>query len=348
MEYPVSSAKGEVAQLSTTIDDYLQHFEDYGIVSRRDLTKPSLENMDVMNRGRPYEVRLLVRLSGYEVCAKLRADYPPDLPIIMISAKNSSDDVIKGLKYKCNDYVTKPFEKSELLARINTQVKLRQMARHRMAVEVLQRILPPAATRRIIGGVYDDFENYREVTIVTCVVQDLDLNDPPGAIASLNKYFNKLDNALKERKALLKMEACDDSYSFICGLSPENAADHTVKSLDFARTMIGVAAEMVTGLRVRVGVHAIRRMLGGLIRTLCPRLMLFSEEVEEARHAAVRGVPGCVHLTQEARESYERQKAPLCDNSLLTSVTDEGIRATEDIEQADISVEGSIKPPRAV
>ncbi|KAF4683780.1 hypothetical protein FOZ60_008629 [Perkinsus olseni] len=411
MEYPVSSAKGEVAQLSTTIDDYLQHFEDYGIVSRRDLTKPSLENMDVMNRGRPYEILsvdddpinqmviasvletaefvvhqamdgfealdfmssattlpdlilldvMMPGLSGYEVCAKLRADYPPDLPIIMISAKNSSDDVIKGLKYKCNDYVTKPFEKSELLARINTQVKLRQMvnrqARHRMAVEVLQRILPPAAARRIIGGVYDDFENYREITIVTWyanstnewrVVEGLDLNDPPGAIASLNKYFNELDNGLKERKTLLKMEACDDSYSFICGLSPENAADHTVKSLDFARTMIGVAAEMVTGLRVRVGVHAIRRMLGGLIRTLCPRLMLFSEEVEEARHAAVRGVPGCVHLTQEARESYERQKAPLCDNSLLTSVTDEGIRATEDIEQADISVEGSIKPPRAV
>ncbi|KAF4690370.1 hypothetical protein FOZ63_026807, partial [Perkinsus olseni] len=142
---------------------------------------------------------------------------------------------------------------------------------------------------------------------------------------------------------LLKMEACDDSYSFICGLSPENAADHTVESLDFARTMIEVAAATDTGLRVRAGVHTIRRMLGGLIRTLCP-----SDEVEEARHAAVRGVYGCIHLTQEARESYERQKAPLCDNPPPTSVADEGIRATEDIEQADISVEGSIKPPRAV
>ncbi|EER19184.1 hypothetical protein Pmar_PMAR028649, partial [Perkinsus marinus ATCC 50983] len=54
-------------------------------------------------------------------------EYPLDLPIIMISAKNSSDDVIKGLKYNCNDYVTKPFEKTELLARINTQVRLREM-----------------------------------------------------------------------------------------------------------------------------------------------------------------------------------------------------------------------------
>ncbi|KAF4690296.1 hypothetical protein FOZ60_000365 [Perkinsus olseni] len=395
-------------------------FSKRGLSWLADLTKPSLENMDVMNRGRPYEVRVYVHkslmwlpsltprdvqpkilsvdddpinqmviasvletaefivhqamdgfealdfmssattlpdlilldvmmpgLSGYEVCAKLRAEYPPDLPIIMISAKNSSDDVIKGLKYKCNDYVTKPFEKSELLARINTQVKLRQMvnrqARHRMAVEVLQRILPPASAKRVIGGVYDDLENYREVTIVTCVVEGLGLNDPPKAIASLNKYFNELDNTLKERKALLKMEACDDSYSFICGLSPENAADHTVESLDFARTMIEVAAATNTGLRVRAGVHTIRRMLGGLIRTLCP-----SDEVEEARHAAVRGVYGCIHLTQEARESYERQKAPLCDNPPPTSVADEGIRATEDIEQADISVEGSIKPPRAV
>ncbi|KAF4703340.1 hypothetical protein FOZ62_018396, partial [Perkinsus olseni] len=94
------------------------------------------------------------------------------------------------------------------------------------------------------------------------VVEGLDLNDPPGAIASLNKYFNELDNGLKERKTLLKMEACDDSYSFICGLSPENAADHTVKAVDFARTMTEVAAATDTGLRVRAGVHTIRRMLG--------------------------------------------------------------------------------------
>ncbi|EER18568.1 sensory transduction histidine kinase, putative [Perkinsus marinus ATCC 50983] len=63
-------------------------------------------------------------MSGYEVARKLREDFPPQLPIIMISAKSTTEDVVRGLGFTCNDYLTKPFVKEEVLARIETQVNV--------------------------------------------------------------------------------------------------------------------------------------------------------------------------------------------------------------------------------
>lgn len=47
---------------------------------------------------------------------------PP--PIIMISGKASTKDVIKGLQAGSSDYITKPFQPQEVLARIETQLRL--------------------------------------------------------------------------------------------------------------------------------------------------------------------------------------------------------------------------------
>ncbi len=80
-------------------------------------TLPDLILLDVMMPG----------LSGYEVCLKIRDLYPASIPIIMISAKCGREDIVQGLNCKCNDYVTKPFDKEELLARIETHIKLNSM-----------------------------------------------------------------------------------------------------------------------------------------------------------------------------------------------------------------------------
>jgi CheY-like chemotaxis protein len=80
-------------------------------------TLPALALVDVM----------MPRMSGYELCRKIRELYPPHFPVIMISAKSSKEDIIQGLECMCNDYVTKPFDKEELLARIQTLIKLNRM-----------------------------------------------------------------------------------------------------------------------------------------------------------------------------------------------------------------------------
>ncbi|HEY0252354.1 MAG TPA: response regulator transcription factor [Kofleriaceae bacterium] len=60
---------------------------------------------------------MLPRLDGIEVCRRLRAA-KPGLPILMLTARGSEDDKVRGLGEGADDYVTKPFSARELLARV--------------------------------------------------------------------------------------------------------------------------------------------------------------------------------------------------------------------------------------
>lgn len=65
-------------------------------------------------------------IDGYEVCAKLKAnDYSRDIPIIFISALDAPLDKIQAFEVGGVDYITKPFEPLEVIARINHQLMLR-------------------------------------------------------------------------------------------------------------------------------------------------------------------------------------------------------------------------------
>jgi len=78
---------------------------------------PNLILLDVMMPG----------ISGYEVCNRIRHTYSPsELPIILLTAKHQIQDLIQGFSSGANDYLTKPFEKKELMARIKTQLRFRQ------------------------------------------------------------------------------------------------------------------------------------------------------------------------------------------------------------------------------
>ena len=72
-------------------------------------------------------------ISGLEALKILRETYSPiELPIIMVTAKNQSEDVVKALDLGANDYVTKPIDFAVALARIGTQLS------HKLAQEGLR------------------------------------------------------------------------------------------------------------------------------------------------------------------------------------------------------------------
>jgi two-component system, OmpR family, response regulator MtrA len=64
---------------------------------------------------------MLPHLDGYEVCRQIRAE--SRVPIIMLSAKSDTVDVVVGLELGADDYVTKPFEMAELVARARAAVR---------------------------------------------------------------------------------------------------------------------------------------------------------------------------------------------------------------------------------
>jgi len=65
---------------------------------------------------------MLPGLNGFEVCAALRAELPR-LPILMLTARGAEDDVLAGFRAGSDDYVTKPFSISQLMARVEALLR---------------------------------------------------------------------------------------------------------------------------------------------------------------------------------------------------------------------------------
>ena len=74
---------------------------------------------------------MLPEKDGMEVCREVRAQ--KNIPIIMLTAKNSEIDKVLGLEFGADDYVTKPFSTRELMARV--KVNLRRVAKQTEVVE---------------------------------------------------------------------------------------------------------------------------------------------------------------------------------------------------------------------
>lgn len=64
---------------------------------------------------------MLPKIDGLEVCRQVRKDY--DIPIIMVTAKDSEIDKVLGLELGADDYVTKPFSNRELVARVKANLR---------------------------------------------------------------------------------------------------------------------------------------------------------------------------------------------------------------------------------
>ncbi|WP_017756732.1 response regulator YycF [Calidifontibacillus oryziterrae] len=76
-----------------------------------DEMKPDLILLDIM----------LPQMDGMEVCREVRKKY--DMPIIMLTAKDSEIDKVLGLEFGADDYVTKPFSTRELIARVKANLR---------------------------------------------------------------------------------------------------------------------------------------------------------------------------------------------------------------------------------
>ncbi|MEW6493330.1 MAG: PAS domain S-box protein [Cyanobacteriota bacterium] len=72
---------------------------------------------------------MMPELNGYEVCSKLKAScLTKDIPIIFISALNEAFDKVKAFEVGGVDYITKPFQGPEVLARVEHQLQLRRLS----------------------------------------------------------------------------------------------------------------------------------------------------------------------------------------------------------------------------
>ncbi|MBD2442224.1 hybrid sensor histidine kinase/response regulator [Dolichospermum sp. FACHB-1091] len=94
--------------------------EGLNVMKQASLSIPDLILLDIM----------LPDLSGFEVCQQLKADpLTKSIPVIFMTALADTVDKIKGLNLGAVDYITKPFQKQELLARVRGHLHLRQLTK---------------------------------------------------------------------------------------------------------------------------------------------------------------------------------------------------------------------------
>jgi DNA-binding response OmpR family regulator len=114
---------------------------DYDVIEAYDgeeaLEKAKTENPDLILLD-----IMMPKLTGYEVCRKLRADtMTKNIPIVMITALHEMDDRIKGIEAGADDFISKPFNKAELLARVKSLLRMRQSPAKKEEAMILDTVL---------------------------------------------------------------------------------------------------------------------------------------------------------------------------------------------------------------
>ncbi len=132
-------------QLILIVDDAPNNIKVIGTILRKkgfqvSIAQSGRQALDIIAQNRPDLILLdiIMRgMDGFEICRNLKNDSATrDIPVIFLSALSDTADKVKGLNIGAVDYVTKPIEPEELLARINTHLTIQSLRRELEEINV--------------------------------------------------------------------------------------------------------------------------------------------------------------------------------------------------------------------
>jgi two-component system sensor histidine kinase ChiS len=187
-----------------------------------------LESLEIIESGFKPDLILLdvmmPRMTGYEVCQRLRVNFlASELPIVMLTAKNRPTDLVEGFMSGANDYLIKPFSKSELLARIKTHIRLTQInkAYGRFVPHDFLRFLGHESIVDVQLG--DHIQ--KEMTIMFSDIRSFtslsEALSPQENFNFINDYLSRVSPVIRENRGFI------DKYigDAVMALFPESADD---------------------------------------------------------------------------------------------------------------------------
>lgn len=182
------------------LDSFLR-LEGYRVRTAKD----GYEALEAINKEKPELMLLDIMMpgiSGYQVCETLRQTYDhAQLPIIMLTALNQTDDRVRGFSVGANDYLPKPFNKQELAARIiahltASKAEQRRIENQQLQHELKQRAMVEAGLLETQGRLLEQLETAPEAII--CVRDD---NKIRFANEAASKLFKRSTEQLKRSTA---------------------------------------------------------------------------------------------------------------------------------------------------
>ncbi len=216
--------------------------------------------MDAINllEGNPVDLILLdvmmPGMDGFETCTKLKSNpKTASIPVIFMTALNETHDKIRGFQAGAIDFITKPFESEEVLARVKSQLKIRALQ-----AELEEKIIELEKRNRFITGV---FGTYLSDAIVESILEDpsgikpggelrtvsilmADLRgfsssaeslSPAGTLQLLNLFISRMTDIILSFEGTID-EVLGDALLVIFG-APLAKSDHADRAVACALTM---------------------------------------------------------------------------------------------------------------
>lgn len=154
---------------------------------------------------------LMPGMDGFEVCRRLKAS--PDtrnVPVIFISALSDTDEKVQGFGLGAVDFVTKPYQREELLSRVRTHLEIDRLRNH-LEEMVLARSRQLAESEAKLRISLDELmlTNAHLHTLLHTIPEPVWLKDPEGVYLACNRQFERLYGA-KEAQIVGKTD-----YNFV-------------------------------------------------------------------------------------------------------------------------------------
>ncbi len=297
-------------------------------------TQPDLILLDIMMPG----------MDGYEVCSSLKSsDRTRGIPIIFLSALVEVSNKVKAFNAGGVDYITKPFEAVEVVARVENQLRFRQlelqlieknqMYRREIAFreeaeiearlllettkfqkeqieELLLNILPKPIAERLQDGQSIIADSFSDVSVLFAdLVGFTNFASQKSAaetVKVLNQIFSEFDQ-LSLQHGLEKIKTIGDAYMVVGGL-PEPQENHAEAiaqmAFDMQASVTRFNAKNNYSFSLRIGIN-IGGVVAGVIGLTKFSYDLWGDTVNVAHRMESNGISGKIQVTAAV---YERLK----------------------------------------
>ena len=273
--------------------------------------------------GRTFDLILLdlimPEMSGFEVLRRLKAaEHTNDIPVIVISALDELDSVVRCIEAGAEDYLTKPFNPILLRARIGASLEKKWLRdREKKFIADLERekarsetlllnILPQSIVNRLRNGETVIADSITEATILFCdLVGFTTLSQELAAertIDVLSGIFSAFDRLAAEF-GVEKIKTIGDAYMVAAGI-PEAQPDHADRIAALAPRMLdavsAIADATTLKLQARVGIHT-GPITAGVIGSHKFVYDVWGDTVNTASRMESQSLPGRIQISAATR-----------------------------------------------
>ncbi|EDN71372.1 two-component hybrid sensor and regulator [Beggiatoa sp. PS] len=222
---------------------------------------------------------MMPEMDGYEVCQQLKADQKTHhIPIIFISALNEVLDKIKAFSLGAVDYITKPFQAEEVLARVETHLKL-----HRLHHELVQSE-KMASLGRLVAGFAHELNTplgvavgcssalLMEIETVNQLVnqEEVDIDELLAALENIAQGTNLTLSNIERAANLVssfKRTAVDQSFDEVRTFQVQEVINDTINTLYscFKKTNISIQLDCPKDIEVKSLPGALEQIITNLL-----------------------------------------------------------------------------------